>query len=299
VRLLQDLALIPEFKELWRDLLSKPESFGVPSFTDLRVLYSTRTPTRFIASRVTPEMEQQLRFMLTHVRWASSGATRPGSRPKYLSSLESESLVSDLIRFICCAIHPTNQILQSNVVRGGPSSVGFSSAAARRQWNPTRASPSSSSWLFLSPSSDNIMNIEPAISLYLLLAPKYADLSNSLLDFLFLLLDHYDEDRRDVILQGLRNSVDILVGKGVIPNLHLLSESPHIPSHIRHRVLDLFPAYCRAEAFCAQGGGQWQWVVQVSGGGQGACSGARRRGAWGAGEGQMAWEWRRVPSGAG
>lgn len=35
---------------------------------------------------------------------------------KYLSTVESESLLPDLIRYICCFYHPTNQVLSSDII---------------------------------------------------------------------------------------------------------------------------------------------------------------------------------------
>lgn len=115
VRLLQDVALVPEIEVVWRDLLSNPGVFKAAGFTDIGQLYVMRTPTRYLASRVTPDMETQIRFMLTSVRMGNQRRYQTWFAQRYLFTGESESLVCDLIRFICCCIHPTNQILQSDI----------------------------------------------------------------------------------------------------------------------------------------------------------------------------------------
>ena len=35
---------------------------------------------------------------------------------QYLSSPESHHLIPELIRFICCVIHPTNEVLASDII---------------------------------------------------------------------------------------------------------------------------------------------------------------------------------------
>lgn len=36
--------------------------------------------------------------------------------PQYLSTPESLLIIPELIRFVCCVIHPPNEILQSDIV---------------------------------------------------------------------------------------------------------------------------------------------------------------------------------------
>ena len=59
VRLLQDVARLPEFREFWKDLLSKPQALA-PNFGGINQLLAIRTPRIYIQSRVTPEIESQL-----------------------------------------------------------------------------------------------------------------------------------------------------------------------------------------------------------------------------------------------
>ncbi|CAI5476693.1 unnamed protein product [Closterium sp. Yama58-4] len=248
VRLLQDVALIPEFEPIWRDLVHRPETMGAPGFSDLAQLYVVRTPTRFITSRVTPEMESQLRFLLAHVRMGHQRRYQTWFATRFLAAPESESLVADLIRFVCCSVHPTNQVLQSDVVPRW-AIVGWLLKCCRSCHMEANAKLALFyDWLFFMPKTDNIMNIEPAMLCMVHSLPKYAIMTNSLLEFLFLLLDHYDVAHRDLILRGISASVDILVGKGVVPSLEPLATSGFIPTKLRERLQTLFPAYCRLDA---------------------------------------------------
>lgn len=71
VRLLQDLVHVPEFRNIWKDLILNPSVFQVLNFVDISQLYLSRTSSRYFLLRITPEMENQLRFLLTHVKLGS------------------------------------------------------------------------------------------------------------------------------------------------------------------------------------------------------------------------------------
>ncbi|PIN15972.1 hypothetical protein CDL12_11389 [Handroanthus impetiginosus] len=71
VRLLQDLAHVPEFCAIWKDLLYNPSAFLVDGFVDISQIYGTRTSRWYFLLRLTPEMESHLRFLMTHVKLGS------------------------------------------------------------------------------------------------------------------------------------------------------------------------------------------------------------------------------------
>lgn len=66
VRLLQNVARIPEFDQLWKDILLNPKVLS-PQFTGVLQLLQTRTSRRFLQSRLTPEMERKLVFLTSQV----------------------------------------------------------------------------------------------------------------------------------------------------------------------------------------------------------------------------------------
>lgn len=66
VRILQNVAKIPEMAELWRDLLNNPRTLS-PTFSGLPQLMETRTSRRFLQCRITPEMEKKLVFLTSQV----------------------------------------------------------------------------------------------------------------------------------------------------------------------------------------------------------------------------------------
>ena len=66
VRVLQQVAKIPEFATLWNDILMHPKSLS-PTFGGITQLMRTRTSRRFLQSRITPEMEKKLVFLTSQV----------------------------------------------------------------------------------------------------------------------------------------------------------------------------------------------------------------------------------------
>lgn len=66
VRILQNVARLPEIADLWRDLLQHPRTLS-PTFTGLAQLMETRTSRRFLQCRITPEMEKKLFFLTSQV----------------------------------------------------------------------------------------------------------------------------------------------------------------------------------------------------------------------------------------
>lgn len=66
VRLLQNVARIPEFELLWRDIFNNPKSLS-PTFTGVLQLLQARTSRRYLQSRLTPEMERKLVFFTSQV----------------------------------------------------------------------------------------------------------------------------------------------------------------------------------------------------------------------------------------
>ncbi|GFP86632.1 integrator complex subunit 3 [Phtheirospermum japonicum] len=106
LRLLQDLVHVPEFRTVWKDLLYNPSVF----------IYNTRTSSWYFSLRLTQEMESQLRFLLTYVKFGSQKRYQVWFANKFLAAPERNAVVIDITRFICCAHHPSNDIIQSDII---------------------------------------------------------------------------------------------------------------------------------------------------------------------------------------
>ena len=68
LRLLQAVARIPEFTDVWRDLIHHPQKIG-PQCVGTSQLLSRRTSRRFIAGRILVDVEIKLNFLLAKVKF--------------------------------------------------------------------------------------------------------------------------------------------------------------------------------------------------------------------------------------
>ncbi|TYG67459.1 hypothetical protein ES288_D05G077900v1 [Gossypium darwinii] len=239
VRLLQDLFHVPEFKSIWKDLVLKPSEFRTAEYLDISQLYCIRTSTRYFLLRITPEMETQLRFLLTHVMLGNQKRYQIWFEKKFLLGPERESLIVDLVRFICCAHHPSNEIIQSNIIPRW-AVIGWLLTCCKKKYIEANGRLALFyDWLFFNEKVDNIMNIEPAMLLMVCSLPKYVNFTHSLLEFLLLLVDNYDLDRKTIILRGVSSAFNSLVQKGVVHSLDVLTRCNVLSPFIRERLQNL------------------------------------------------------------
>ncbi|KAK3255931.1 hypothetical protein CYMTET_34911, partial [Cymbomonas tetramitiformis] len=160
---------------------------------------------------------------------------------------EAESLVPDLIRYICCCFHPSNEILQSDILPRW-AVIGWLLMCCK-----TRPGAEASAklalffdWLFFNPKTDSIMNVEPALLLMVHSIPKYVEMTQSLLEFLFNIVDNWDPSRKAVLQRGVAATMDVLVGKGVVRCLDNITACAALPFSLRERVHHTWPAHCAA-----------------------------------------------------
>ncbi|KAJ0976900.1 hypothetical protein J5N97_012374 [Dioscorea zingiberensis] len=242
VRLLQDLVYIPEFSEVWKDLLFNPSRFQVSCFSDISQLYCGRTPSHYFLLRINPEMETELRFLLSFVKWGSQKRYQVWFAKKHLSMPGSETVIIDIVRFICCVHHPSNEIIQSSVIPRW-AIIGWLLKCCRRNYFVANVKLALFyDWLFYDERVDNIMNIEPAILLIMNSLPKYVDITHTLLEFLFLLVDNYDANRREMIHLGVSTSFCLLLKKGVVHSLEPLISCNLLSPMIRQRLTTFVPS---------------------------------------------------------
>ncbi|XP_010651501.1 uncharacterized protein LOC100267166 isoform X3 [Vitis vinifera] len=223
IRLLQDLVHVPEFRAVWKDLVLNPGEFKIQGFEDVSQLYRERTSSRYFLLRITPEMESQLRFLLTHVKLGSQKRHQAWFMRKFLCGSERETLICDIVRFICCGHHPSNDIIQSDVMPRW-AVIGWLLKSCRKSYVEANVKLALFyDWLFFDERIDNIMNIEPAMLLMVNSVPKYVDMTHTLLEFLLLLVDNYDIERKDIIVRGVASAFNMLVRRGVVGSIHVLT----------------------------------------------------------------------------
>ncbi|KAL8493123.1 hypothetical protein ACS0TY_024363 [Phlomoides rotata] len=236
VRLLQDLVQVPEFRAIWKDLLYDPNSFGTEEFMDISQLYNTRTSKWYFLLRINPEMESKLRFLLTHVKFGGQKRYQVWFAKKYLSAPERNGVVVDIVRFLCCAHHPSNDIIHSNIIQRW-AVIGWLLKCNLKNYVEANSKLALFyDWLFFNEKVDNVMNIEPGILLMVYSIPKYADITNSLLEFLLILLDNYDLERKEILLRGISTAFHTLLSKGVIQSLDVLTRCDMLSPNLKERL---------------------------------------------------------------
>lgn len=236
IRLLQDLFVIPEFKELWKELISEPQKFGVMGFSDLCDIYRVKTPKHYFLLRINQDMEAQLRFLLTHVKWGNQQRYQAWFAKKYLSSPGYETVIIDIIRFICRCHHPSKESIQSGVISRW-AVIGWLLKSCNKNYFEANAKLALFyDWLFFNDSVDNIMDIEPAMLLMVSSVPQYMEITHCLLEFLFLLIDNYDVQRKGFVAKGVLGGFNVLVKRGVVHSMEFLTNCEKLSPFLREKL---------------------------------------------------------------
>uniref|UniRef100_A0A1B0CHZ5 SOSS complex subunit A homolog n=1 Tax=Lutzomyia longipalpis TaxID=7200 RepID=A0A1B0CHZ5_LUTLO len=243
IRLLQNVARIPEFDQLWKDIFLNPKSL-CPTFTGVWQILQTRTSRRFLQSRLTPEIERKLHFLTSSVKFGNHKRYQDWFQDKYFTTPESHSLRSDLIRFIINAIHPTNDMLCSDIIPRW-AIIGWLLTSCT---NPTALANAKLAlfydWLFFDPMKDNIMNVEPGILVMYHSIRNHPLVSSTLLDFLCRIMKNFYPKNEDKIRMGVYNSLRKILEKQVIPNLYPLFESPKLDRELKQMIRENFREFC-------------------------------------------------------
>ncbi|KAK9273870.1 hypothetical protein L1049_018682 [Liquidambar formosana] len=86
--------------------------------------------------------------------------------------------------------------------------------------------------------------------------PKYIDMTHTLLEFLFLLVDNYDVEQNHFIVRGVLSAFSILVRKGVVHSLDTLTSCDSLSPFLKERIGKLLKAGFSRESPLAQLPGQ-------------------------------------------
>lgn len=243
VRLLQNVARIPEFEALWKDILFNPRSLH-PTFTELWQMLQMRTSRRYLQCRLTPDMERKLLFLTSQVKFGNHKRYQDWFQDRYLITPESHSLRSDLIRFIINAIHPTNDMLCSDIIprwaiigwllTSCTNTVALANAKLAIFYD----------WLFFDPNKDNIMNVEPGILVMFHSIRNHPMVSTTLLDFLCRIMQNFYPKYEDRIRVGVFNTLRKILEMKVIPSLQPLFESPKLDRDLKLQIREKFRDFC-------------------------------------------------------
>ncbi|PIK62170.1 putative integrator complex subunit 3-like [Apostichopus japonicus] len=213
IRLLQNVARIPEFEKLWKDMIHKPQSLS-PQFTGQ--IWSAEKISRLVPKTI-------------------------------LEYPESQSLRCDLIRYICCNIHPSNEILSSEIIQRWAvigwllttctSNVAASNAKLALFYD----------WLLFNPARGNIMDIEPGILVMHHSMRSHPAITATLWDFLCRIIPHFYPPFEVQIRQGIVSALRFILEKRVLSTLAPLLQSPKLDKELRAMIKEHFSEFCQAE----------------------------------------------------
>lgn len=239
VRLLQNVARIPEFHQLWKDILTNPKSLS-PTFNGIFHLLANRTSRHFIGNRITPDIENKLHFFTSHVKFGNHKRYQDWFQDRYFATTESQSLRSDVIRYIINAIHPTNELLCSDITPRW-AIIGWLLTSCTNPVALTNAKLAIFyDWLCFDPVRDNIMNVEPGILVMYHSIKNVPTVSSTLLDFLCRIMKNFYPKGEEKIRSGVYNSLRVILEKQVIPNLVPLFESLKLDRELRASIRENF-----------------------------------------------------------
>ncbi|NXI43127.1 INT3 protein, partial [Galbula dea] len=159
VRLLQNVARIPEFEQLWKDIIHSPQVLSAQFTASSQAAAESQklSPEPPPLQAKPPQFPQLLLTAL--VRFGQQKRYQDWFQRQYLSTPDSQSLRCDLIRYICGVVHPSNEVLSSDILPRWAiigwllttctSNVAASNAKLALFYD----------WLFFNPEKDSIMNI--------------------------------------------------------------------------------------------------------------------------------------------
>ncbi|KAL0081191.1 integrator complex subunit 3 [Phycomyces blakesleeanus] len=214
VRVLHDVANIPAIGLLWDDILNNPQKLS-PRFKGIESLLMTPTPKEFLRSRLAPDMETKLLYILQNLRLGLHQRNLNWFLQRYLSTPESEPFYADVIRYIVAGWYPSNQILQTDIV---PRYVIIGSMIRAIKSTTVSANVKLAliyDWLFFKP-TDNIMFIEPAVLLMEKSAERYPYITSIIMEFLKFSVDEYYPPLKEKMAQSVACSMKTSISKGVI-----------------------------------------------------------------------------------
>ncbi|XP_052100494.1 integrator complex subunit 3-like isoform X1 [Mytilus californianus] len=247
VRLLQYVARIPEVESLWKDMLSNPTSIS-PHFTGLTQLMMMRTSKKYLISRLTPDMENKLVFLITKVKFGQQKRYQDWFQRQYLSTPESQSLRCDLIRYICAVFHPPNELLCSDIIPRW-AVIGWLLTTCTSNVAATNAKLALFyDWLFFDPERDSIMNIEPAILVMYHSIRPHPAITATLLDFLCRILTNFSLPLSAQVKLGIYTAFRVILDKRVLPALEPLLENSKLDRDLRMLIRENFTEFCSQEA---------------------------------------------------
>ncbi|CAO3600404.1 unnamed protein product [Absidia cylindrospora] len=191
-----------------------------PNCQGISNVLKTPTPREFLRSRLTPDMEHKLLYILQNLPIGQYQRNLGWFTQRFLYNSDAEPLYADIIRFIVAGWYPSNQILQSDIV---PRYVVIGNLLRGIKSPMVAANVKTAliyDWLFFTP-NDNIMFIEPAMLLMERSVERYPSITSSLFEFINHSVNEYYKPMNDYMISGIRNGMQSMLSKTVIRYVEL------------------------------------------------------------------------------
>ncbi|CAG8453913.1 4107_t:CDS:10 [Ambispora gerdemannii] len=212
IRLLMDVARHPRIRVILSELVHAPTKF--PGYESLTGLLCTPTPSFLIRSRITFFMEDHLKEI-----FHTENQKHARKFKWFLNEFFNGSpgyLVVDVIRFICACIHPTNEMLRSNLVKRWT----IITELIKLVQNDCAIASQARLALFYDwlcwTKQDNIMNIEPGILVILENITVQSMVTNSLIEYLHFQVNHFCNIQGYRTRRHVEDAMDTVFNLGVI-----------------------------------------------------------------------------------
>ncbi|KAF9092710.1 Integrator complex subunit 3 [Mortierella sp. AD031] len=245
IRALQDVSRIKEFEAIWTLLLYNPQELN-PQLESIRQIMTVPSPKLYLSSRLSFDMEVRLLHILEHINQGQHMRNLGWFTERFLPTQESETLLPDIIRYICGVYHPTNAVLASSIVPRYALIWGFLNNAKSHVWAANIKLALFYDWLFFDSPRDSIMNIEPAILLVERSLDRAPHITAICLEFLHFTIENYHPPLRDYIHEHVGRAAQLIVEKGVIRSFRNIYRALSVDdsySSIRECMASMFPTH--------------------------------------------------------
>eukprot|EP00698_Gefionella_okellyi_P026074 TRINITY_DN9831_c0_g1_i1.p1 TRINITY_DN9831_c0_g1~~TRINITY_DN9831_c0_g1_i1.p1 ORF type:complete len:828 (+),score=194.25 TRINITY_DN9831_c0_g1_i1:67-2550(+) len=214
IRLLLQLARLPALIPIWNDLITQPEVFGPD--VSIRALLATPPKKNILAQRLSPDAQNMLLFMLNHVKFGNHSRYQTWFAERYLNGPDADTLVADIIRYICVEFIPSAALVTSDIlprwtligwllsVPRGPAADSMAKLALLWDW-----------FWFTRDGATDIMVCEPALMLMVMSAPKYPHVSAGLIDYLSRVADTFDKNFSTEMYDNIATAMKAMQERGI------------------------------------------------------------------------------------
>ena len=212
---------------------------GLPHFWDIS------TPTEFLVSSLTPDMEIKLCFILTQVPRPMANTFIERYRFRFCSN--NSTVYADLIRYICRVIHPPNSILASNICQRWEAALIFMQGIKDVESLQSAKLALYYDWLAFTKEKGNVMDIEPGMLAMARPHRRQPGTTCSLIEFLHGMAYHFSASMAPRITMHIRIAMHTILEKGVVNDLEPIMTCPQQPSQVKDLLRDLFPLFVDAK----------------------------------------------------